>query len=178
MPMHALTADRPATSLPAENDTRALRSALGAFATGVTIVTTCVAGERAGVTVNSFSSVSLEPPLVLWSLALTSRSLTLFERAEHFAINVLGDDQGEIARSFAERDRDRFAAVETTPGLGGAPLLAGAIATFQCRRVERHRGGDHVIYLGRVDAFGARPEAAPLLFYRGRMRRLARETAA
>lgn len=149
-------------------DPRQLRNALGHFATGVTIVTTLDAErEPVGVTVNSFSSVSLEPPLVLWSLARKSWSLPAFENAEHFAIHVLGSDQQDLSDRFARASSDKFGAVETRPGLGDVPLLNGCAAVFECTTEHRYDGGDHIILVGRVQAFSV-CDKAPLLFYRGR----------
>ena len=144
------------------------RAALGAFATGVTVIAAALPdGRRAGLTVNSFASVSLAPPLVLWSLSLHSQSLTIFQEASHFAVNVLGRHQADLALKFARGGVDRFAGVAHSAGLGGAPLIADCVARFECRNAMRHYGGDHVIFLGAVEAYAhdARP---PLLFSRGK----------
>jgi len=154
------------------SDPLRLRSALGSYATGVTVITAMVDGARAGVTVNSFTSVSLDPPLVLWSLALTSSSLDIFERASHFAVNVLGEGQEDLAFQFTRKGIDRFSGVSLVEGVGGAPVLTDAVASFQCRRAHRYAGGDHVIYLGHVEYFGHEPERRPLLFHAGRMARI------
>lgn len=149
-------------------DARELRHALGHFATGVTVVTTLgLQREPIGVTVNSFAALSLDPPLVLWSLAKRSWSLPAFEAASHFAIHVLASDQQAISDCFARAGHDKFASVKAAPGLGGVPLLGGCTAVFQCSIEQRHDGGDHVILIGRVEHLGTR-SAAPLLFYRGR----------
>jgi flavin reductase (DIM6/NTAB) family NADH-FMN oxidoreductase RutF len=149
-------------------DPREFRNALGSFATGVTIVTTTTAdGRNVGLTCNSFASVSLNPPLVLWSLVTHSANLTAFQEASHFAVNVLGREQGDLAMQFARSSEDKFAGVSWTPGLGGAPILAGCVAHFQCRSADRYYGGDHVIFLGAVEAF-AHVADAPLLFSRGK----------
>jgi flavin reductase (DIM6/NTAB) family NADH-FMN oxidoreductase RutF len=148
-------------------DPREFRNALGSFATGVTIVTTRTAdGRNVGLTCNSFASVSLNPPLVLWSLVTHSSSLTAFQECSHFAVNVLGRDQGALAMTFARSGDDKFANVSWTLGLGDAPVLAGCVANFQCRSADRYYGGDHVIFLGAVEAFAHVPDA-PLLFSRG-----------
>jgi flavin reductase (DIM6/NTAB) family NADH-FMN oxidoreductase RutF len=154
------------------SDPLKLRSALGSYATGVTVITATADGERAGVTVNSFASVSLDPPLVLWSLALTSGSLGIFERATHFAVNVLGEGHEDLAYQFTRKGIDRFAGVPLVEGIGAAPVLADAVASFQCRRAHRYAGGDHVIYLGHVEYFGHEPDRRPLLFHAGRMARI------
>ena len=109
------------------------RTALGMFATGVTIVTARTQeGELVGLTANSFNSVSLDPPLVLWSLSRAAASLPAFQAGSHYAINVLGADQQALAQRFATRRVDRFADVDFVQGTCGAPLLAGAVATFEC----------------------------------------------
>lgn len=148
-------------------DPRDFRSALGTFATGVTIITAADADRRPyGLTVNSFASVSLNPPLVLWSLLLYSSALNIFQNASHFAVNVLGSSQQALALKFAKSSEDKFSGVEWQPGLGNAPLIGGCVATFQCRSVDRYYGGDHVIFLGAVEAY-AYNSSEPLLFLRG-----------
>jgi flavin reductase (DIM6/NTAB) family NADH-FMN oxidoreductase RutF len=168
---------KPANSAPAVTpqpvaagtiDPREFRNALGSFATGVTIVTTTTAdGRNVGLTCNSFASVSLNPPRVLWSLVTHSVNLAAFQEASHFAVNVLGREQGDLAMQFARTSEDKFAGVSWTPGLGGAPILAGCVAHFQCRSADRYYGGDHVIFLGAVEAYAHVPDA-PLLFSRGK----------
>ncbi|GAA3135558.1 flavin reductase family protein [Planomonospora alba] len=150
-----------------------LREAFGQYATGVAVVTAAArGGERAGVTVNSFTSVSLDPPLVLWCLARRSAALPVFLAAGRFAVNVLAEDQEHLSRRFAAPLPDRFAGVEAPPGPGGAPVLAGALAHFACRTVAVHRGGDHLILVGQVEHF-RRWEGEPLIFHAGRYRRAA-----
>lgn len=154
-------------------DPRELRHALGAFATGVTIVTTHTAERGAvGLTVNSFSSVSLEPPLVLWSLSRNSPSLAAFESAEHYAINVLAADQHELSSRFASPIAEKFHGVGWRAGAGGAPVLAGCVASFESRNRYRIDGGDHVIFIGEVERFSRR-HGEPLLFLGGRYHRAA-----
>lgn len=155
-------------------DSRAFRTALGGFATGVCVVTTLdlTSGHPVGITVNSFASVSLDPPLVLWSVARTAQSFGLFEGAEHWAVNVLSVDQQEVSNLFAGRADDKFAAVDWVPGLGGAPLLERCVARFECAAEHRYDGGDHVILVGRVLRF-ERSDLAPLLFAGGRYGRVA-----
>jgi flavin reductase (DIM6/NTAB) family NADH-FMN oxidoreductase RutF len=139
------------------------------FATGVTIVTARTAeGELVGLTANSFNSVSLDPPLVLWSLAKAAASLPAFSAGSHYAINVLGADQKELARRFAAKDVDRFADVEFVEGVGGAPLLLGAAASFECFNRSRYAEGDHVIFVGEVERCTHRLGASPLLFHGGK----------
>ena len=145
------------------------RAALGMFATGVTIVTARTAeGGLVGLTANSFNTVSLEPPLVLWSLAKAAASLSAFSTGSHYAINILGADQQELARRFAAKGVDRFADVAFVDGVGGAPLLCGAAATFECFNRSRYKEGDHVIFVGEVERCARRAGAAPLLFHGGK----------
>lgn len=135
-------------------DSRAFRRALGSFATGVTIITAkSSGGEKVGVTANSFSSVSLDPPLVLWSSMKTARSTSIFDSATHFAVNILAADQMDLAIRFSRQQVDKFAGVDWQPGVGGAPLLTNCTGRFQCENFERLNGGDHWIYLGKVVAF-------------------------
>ena len=148
-------------------DPRDFRNALGAYGTGVTIITATAAdGKPYGITCNSFASVSLNPPLVLRSLGVYSSSLTVFQNASHFTVHVLGTSQQALANKFARSSEDKFAGVEWTPGLGNAPVLAESVANFQCRSVNRYYGGDHVIFLGAVEAY-AYSAKEPLLFARG-----------
>jgi flavin reductase (DIM6/NTAB) family NADH-FMN oxidoreductase RutF len=145
------------------------RAALGQFATGVTIITAVdPEGQRIGLTANSFNSVSLSPPLVLWSLSKQSKSLPGLQAAQHYAINVLAGDQRLLAERFASRGIDRFAGVNWRPGLSGAPLIDGAVATFECRQYKHHDEGDHLIFIGEVEHFHRRIGAVPLLFHGGR----------
>ncbi len=139
------------------------------FATGVTVVTTrTIDGRLVGLTANSFNSLSLEPPLVLWSLAQSAGSLAALSDGSHYAINVLAADQKALAENFASRRADRFAGVAFDKGQGGAPLLHGAAATFECFNRSRYREGDHVIFVGEVERCSHRAGAAPLLFHGGK----------
>jgi 3-hydroxy-9,10-secoandrosta-1,3,5(10)-triene-9,17-dione monooxygenase reductase component len=143
------------------------RNALGAFATGVTIVTTRDLGGRdVGLTANSFNSVSLDPPLVLWSLAKTSLSLAAFTRCGHFAVHILAADQVPLSDQFAKRGRDKFEGLQIERGEGDIPLLTGCTARFRCRTAYQYEGGDHIIFVGEVISFdhSARP---PLVFHGG-----------
>ncbi len=144
------------------------RTALGMFATGVTIVTARTAeGKVIGLTANSFNSVSLDPPLVLWSLSQAAASLPAFRAGSHYAINVLAADQKMLAERFALKGLDRFAGVSFVEGTGGAPLLVGAAATFECFNRSRYEEGDHVIFVGEVERCSWRQGASPLLFHGG-----------
>ena len=145
-----------------------LREALGSFVTGVTVVTTRCGDELHGLTANSFASVSLDPPLVLFSLARTADCFDAFEQSDYFAINVLRADQEALSNRFATKDIDKWGGARWRPGHGECPLLDGAIATFECRVTDRHEGGDHVIYVGEVLRFDHRPGEDPLAFFRGR----------
>ncbi|MCZ8294646.1 MAG: flavin reductase family protein [Hylemonella sp.] len=145
------------------------RAALGMFATGVTIVTARAAnGKLVGLTANSFNSVSLNPPLVLWSLAHAAASMAAFSAGSHYAINVLAADQQALAQRFATKGVDRWADVAWTEGVAGAPLLEGAAATFECFNRSRYDEGDHVIFVGEVERCTHRADASPLLFHGGR----------
>lgn len=156
-------------------DKQDFRAALGSFATGVTVVTAQTPdGRMAGVTCNSFASVSLEPPLVLWSLLLQSSSIEVFEQATHFAVNVLCVDQRMLAMKFSRSSEDKFSGVQLLPGFAGAPLIAGCKAHFHCRKADRYYGGDHAIYLGAVEHYRY-VDAEPLLFANGRFRTLLSE---
>lgn len=156
------------------DDQRRLRNALGEFATGVVVVTAkTAAGELAGMTMNSFSAVSLDPPLVLFSIGRQAHSLEAFRSSGHLAINVLASDQEALSNQFARPLTDKWAGVDCAPGLGGVPLLKGALAHFECVPHAEFDGGDHIIFVVRVSRFSVRPGAHdPLLFLRGRYRRV------
>ncbi len=150
-------------------DSQHFRVALGLFATGVTIVTARGAdGSLVGLTANSFNSVSLNPPLVLWSLAQRAGSMPVFARGSHYAINILAAEQKALAERFATRDIDRFAGVSWREGVGGAPVLDGVAAVFECANRSQYEEGDHVIFVGEVERCQARPGAQPLIFHGGR----------
>lgn len=145
------------------------RTALGMFATGVTIVTARTPqGDLVGLTANSFNSVSLSPPLVLWSLGRAAASMATFSAGSHYAINILSADQKELAQRFASKGVDRFANVAFIDGAGGAPLLAGAAASFECFNRSRYDEGDHVIFVGEVERCTHRAGASPLLYHGGK----------
>lgn len=160
-----------AVALPPQFSSHDFRKALGQFATGVTIVTALNAqGQPVGVTVSSFNSVSLHPPLVLWSMANSAASLPVFMACSHYAVHVLGAEQKALAMQFATKDIDRWAGVVHQPGLSGAPLLDGAVAAFECFNRSRYQEGDHVIFVGEVEHCSHRNDAAPLIYHDGRMR--------
>jgi len=151
-------------------DRRDFRRALGQFATGVTVVTARTSdGRKVGVTVNSFSSVSLEPPLVLWSLSRQAPSFADFTHATHFAVNVLAGNQHHLSRQFSTPLPDKFSGVEFAEGPAGVPLLSGVNAHFVCRNVRQYDGGDHVIFLGEVEDYKY-SDGEPLVFHSGRYR--------
>lgn len=157
---------------------QALRRALGVFPTGVTVVTTRDAdGQPLGMTANSFSSVSLDPPIVLWSIRKASNQHAAFTAAEHFAINVLGADQSAIAARYAGRDQARFRTEAWSDGIGGVPVLDDALARFECQRVACVDMGDHSVIFGAVQSC-ATADAAPLVFYRGKFARACGDLAA
>lgn len=141
----------------------ALRAALGSFPTGVTVVTARGAARTVGVTISSFSSVSLEPPLVLWCLSETAPSRESFLEATHFAIHVLAHDQEDVSRRFCSSSLDKFAGLETDEGLGRAPLLEGVAALFECALVDTHAAGDHTIFIGRIERY-SHADRLPLVF--------------
>jgi flavin reductase (DIM6/NTAB) family NADH-FMN oxidoreductase RutF len=151
---------------------RELRDALGRFATGLTVVTTMTADGPLGITANSFASVSLEPPLVLWSPARKSWRFPAFEAASHFAIHVLSAGQRGLAERFSRPGDLGFDGVDFTPGFGDAPLLAGCCARFECRHEAGYDGGDHLIVVGLVLRL-TQADLPPLLYHRGRYRGLA-----
>jgi flavin reductase (DIM6/NTAB) family NADH-FMN oxidoreductase RutF len=159
----------PRQAQPPSFSSQEFRAALGMFATGVTIVTARGSeGQLIGLTANSFNSVSLTPPLVLWSLARAAASLSVFSAGSHYAINVLAADQMPLAERFARRGADRWNGVPFGEGIGGAPLLQGAAATFECFNRSRYEEGDHVIFVGEVERCAHRIGASPLLFHGGR----------
>ncbi|MEP7313515.1 MAG: flavin reductase [Pseudomonadota bacterium] len=149
-------------------DGRRFRDALGAFATGVTIVTTrSAAGEDVGLTANSFNSVSLDPPMVLWSLSSRAKSLFAFLENPCFAVHVLASNQDGLSRLFATQGATKFVGLKLDRGHGGVPLLEGCSARFQCRTAFKREGGDHLIFVGDVLDFDA-SDRPPLVFHGGR----------
>ncbi|MBV7486454.1 flavin reductase [Bordetella sp. BOR01] len=149
-------------------DPRELRNTLGSFVTGVTVITTLdQEGNPQGVTANSFSSVSLNPPLVLWSQSLNAKSFSAFRDSEHFVVNILGHHQVEISQRFARTGEDKFAGIKTVPGVTGSPVLDDCAAFLECRKIATYPGGDHAVYVGEVLRF-ARTETRPLAFSGGK----------
>jgi flavin reductase (DIM6/NTAB) family NADH-FMN oxidoreductase RutF len=147
---------------------RHFRDALGQFATGVAIICARAPdGRYVGFTASSFTSVSLDPPLISWCLGRNASGLAAFEAAERYAINVLAHDQVALARRFAREHADRFAGVRYRIGAAGAPLIEGCVAWFECRHYARHPGGDHVLFIGEVETCERRNDAG-LVFHHGR----------
>ena len=165
-----ITGDTPTTF-----NSRALRQALASFPTGVCLVTAVSAeGKREGMTINSFASVSLTPPLVLWSIRDDTRSADAFVAGRAFILNVLAASQRDLALHFARPAPDKFVEWEDDfdLGIGGCPRLRQSVATFECTTTSRYQEGDHTILLGRVEAF-SRTELPPLVFHAGQMGSLA-----
>lgn len=154
-------------------DTRAFRDALGTFATGVTVVTAGAEGGAIGITVSSFTPVSLDPPLVLWCLGRRSRCYTAFTTAANFTISVLAGGQRDIADRFAGPGEQKLDGVAVTATENGPPALAGALAVFECMREAVLDGGDHAVIVGRVLRFSRQASGAPLVFFRSRYAALA-----
>lgn len=150
----------------AEFTQRELRDAMGSFATGVTIVTTMTDRGPLGMTVSSFASVSLDPPLVLWSPARKSTRFPAFEAASHFAVHILSEDQKNLAELFAKSGIEAFDDLDYTLGMGNVPLLEGCAARFECSHSAGHDGGDHLIMVGEVLRIQACNNPS-LVFYRG-----------
>ncbi|MES2771121.1 MAG: flavin reductase family protein [Pseudomonadota bacterium] len=156
-----------------EVDSMAFRQVLGSFATGVTVVTALAPdGKWIGLTVSSFNTVSLTPPLILWSLSKSSLHLADFLAAKRYAVNVLSFQQKSLSDRFAAREEDRFAGVAVQEGLGGVPLLDACCASFECTNEHHYAGGDHLIFVGRVQRFSRGPSQSPLIFHDGSYRRL------
>lgn len=149
-------------------DIKQFRNALGNFATGVCVVTVVTeAGASIGMTINSFASISLEPPLVSWSIQHNSECFDHFNNANNFAINILAIDQQELSREYSRKGQHELKADHFYQGLTGLPLLRGALTTFECRLWARYPGGDHLILVGEVLEFAARPAGRALGFYKG-----------
>ncbi len=157
----------PVSATPPPFTERQFRDALALFATGVTVICTRAAsGRPVGFTANSFNSVSLDPPLIVWSLAHTGSNLAAFQSAERYSVNVLAHDQVELARRFSQPHADRFAGVAHRPGAAGTPLIEGCVAWFECRHHATHRAGDHLLFIGEVGACGQR-DGLGLVFHHG-----------
>lgn len=153
---------------PPEFDSRHFRHALSQFATGVTVITTRLAdGTFLGLTASSFNSVSLDPPLVLWSLSQNASSMPVFSGNSHYVINVLSGDQAALAERFAKRIENRFEGVDFELSYTGLPILKGVSAWFECHNRSRYPEGDHVIFVGEVERCGVTPQSA-LVFHGGK----------
>lgn len=149
-------------------DQKEFRNACGAFATGITIVTTTTpAGDPVGMTANSFSSVSLDPPLILWSVGNQARSFAIFSSTTHYAVHILHTGQEALSNLFAGRGEDKFSQLNWTTGVAGSPILPDYAVCFQCTIAHVYPGGDHNILVGRVVAFDDRGAMNALLFYKG-----------
>lgn len=159
---------------PVVFDRRSFRDALAAFATGVTVISTVRDnGERVGITANSFGSVSLDPPLVLFSIAKKAHSHAAFLEASRFAVSVLASDQGMVSNRFAVSSGDKWSDAGYSIAGNGCPIVDGALASFECERHAHHQAGDHVILIGLVRRFERLATGEPLLFFRGNYRTLA-----
>ena len=162
---------------------RDFRDALGLFATGVVVITSTGKagggsgnpGGHLGATISSFSSVSLDPPLILFSIGRHSKAFTVWQTVDSFAVNILGEEQSAVSTRFARALTDKWDGVETRSGLGGTPLLADALAWIECRSCAKYEGGDHLIVVGEVLSLTARSGAGarPLIFFGGKYRQLA-----
>lgn len=158
-------------------DTRELRNCFGKFATGITIITALAPdGTKLGLTVNSFSSLSLDPPMILWSLDKRSNSLDALQNASHFAVNVLASDQMELSNKFASPSDEKYNGVELAPSKCNLPLFAGAVAHLECKNIQTHDGGDHIIFIGEVEHFCI-SDKKPLLYANGQYAVAARHPA-
>ena len=154
------------------NEPDDIRRAFGCYPTGVAVVTTMTPdGKRVGMTISSFNAVSLDPPLVLWNLANESCNHAAFCSAQHFAVHILADHQGELSARFAARTGDKFDGLECTDGVAGDPILPGFAACFQCTTEHVYEGGDHMIIVGRILDFEDRM-LEPLIFHRSSYRRV------
>lgn len=147
-------------------DTRAYRDALGRFATGIAVVTARrPSGDAGGITINSFSSVSLDPPLVLFCLDRSARLFEAFTAGQDFAVNVLSETQLDLSARFASSDEPRWSDLPSETWVSGAPILGGCLANMDCRWVANHAGGDHIIVVGEVLRFAHRPAGSPLIYF-------------
>ncbi len=163
-----MQAKSPASASSAAVEPTEFRKALAQYATGVTVITTLAPdGAPAGMTANSFTSVSLDPPLVLWSVSREAASFDAFRRGSRYLVHVLAGDQLALAQRFATRGADKFGETNWQPGPHGLPLLAGGVAWFECSNRSQYDEGDHVILVGRVESFGANG-GSPLIFHASR----------
>jgi flavin reductase (DIM6/NTAB) family NADH-FMN oxidoreductase RutF len=156
-------------------DSRRFRDALGQFPTGVTVITTMTpSGERLGMTISSFNSLSLDPPLVLFSIVRQANSFAAWQQAERYAINVLSEDQQELSNKFARARGEKWVGQTVLSGKTGMPLLPNAVIAFECESYGRHDGGDHEIFVGRIVELheNLAKRGHPLVFFDGQYRRL------
>jgi flavin reductase (DIM6/NTAB) family NADH-FMN oxidoreductase RutF len=170
--MRQAAEQRSSTRSPVESgdpriEADSFRRSLAEFATGVTVIATSVDGERFGLTSNSFASVSLDPPLVLWSIRRESKSFGAFAACSHFAVNILAENQIELSQRFARSGPDKFRDLDCQAGQGDALLFPGVAASFECVRTQTYDGGDHLILIGQVLRY-SRYDRQPLLFVKGR----------
>lgn len=155
---------------------REFRDALGQFATGVVVVTADVDGQLLGSTMSSFNAVSLTPPLVLFSIARSAQGLRAWQNARHYGISVLGEDQSALSNRFAKGGSDKWQGLAIARMNNGAPLLPNWTAHFECTPYGRYDGGDHEIFVARVDRFEVSPStSSPLVFFKGKYRSLAED---
>ena len=151
-----------------EFDAKKFRHALGQFPTGVTVITTLdKAGDPIGVTASSFNSVSMDPPLVLWSVGKKAYSAKIFEEVKHFNVNVLGEAQVDISNTCAKQGTDKFANIDYESGIDGCPILKDTAACFECKTWKLYDGGDHIIVVGEVIKYQSNSDIKPLVFARG-----------
>lgn len=154
-------------------DPREFRNALGTFATGVTVITTRgPKGELVGNTASSFNAVSLDPPLILWSLGRSSYSFKAYLSNDHFAVNVLREGQEEISARFAKALGDKWQGLDYETSETGCPILPNVLGVFECKTAYTYQGGDHVIFVGEVLRYDFDPAGKPLLFWRGDYRKI------
>ena len=155
-------------------DIRTFRDTLGLFVTGLTVITTRDAdGSAVGITANSFNSVSLDPPLVLWSVGLTALSLQAFSDASAFAVHILREDQAELSQRFAKSGTNKFQGLAIDLGLNDLPLLPDCAARLECVPYAKHKAGDHILFIAEVQRLESDPEAMPLVYHGGRYAELA-----
>ncbi|MEL7103590.1 MAG: flavin reductase family protein [Pseudomonadota bacterium] len=155
-------------------DLRTFRDTLGLFVTGVTVITTRdAAGHPVGITANSFNSVSLDPPLILWSVGLNALSVQAFSNATAFAVHILRDDQADLSQRFATSGGDKFSGLQLEFGLNDVPLLPDCAARLECLPHAQHAAGDHILFIARVHRLASDPDAMPLVYHGGRYAELA-----
>jgi len=178
--MNSINAKLPLVCAPRSFSDREFRDALGLFATGVVVITSagnagCGSGNRClGATISSFSSVSLDPPLILFSIGRHSKAFAAWQSVDHFAVNILGENQSAISTRFARAMTDKWNDVDVSPGLAGVPLLSDALAWIECQTYAKYDGGDHLIIVGQVLSLTARSgeDLRPLIFFGGKYRQL------